>query len=184
MGRAVSATGSHRKRRISVIGATGVAAAVLALLAAAAQPAVMLAHAELISSVPANRAQLDAAPAAVSLVFDRELLPDGTGFVVNDGGGRTVGEGALDLTVPDRNEIRGAVTILGSGTFTVAWTAVAGDGHAESGRLSFTVRASASGAAPDTAIAASKVDPASLTGGLLLVLATAHALRRSRRAQR
>jgi methionine-rich copper-binding protein CopC len=100
-----------------VIGATGIAAAVLALLAAAAQPAVALAHAELISSVPADGAQLDAAPAGVSLVFDGELLPDGTGFVVTDGGARAV-------------------------------------------------------------------DPASLTAGLLLVLATAHAVRRWRLAQR
>jgi methionine-rich copper-binding protein CopC len=174
---------SQRRRRTSLIRATRVSAAVLALLAVAAQPAMVHAHAELVSSVPADGAELDAPPAVVSLVFNGELLPDGTGFVVTDSGDRSVGEGELDLSVADRNEIRGPVTILGSGTFTVDWTAIAGDGHAESGRLSFTVRASASGAAPDTAMATAKVDPASLIGGLLLLVATTH-LRRERRAQR
>ena len=76
-------------------------------LAVAIMPGAALAHAELSSSSPAADDTLTVPPAAVSLVFDGELTPDGTGFTVTDPDGEVVGEGALDLTVAERNEVRG-----------------------------------------------------------------------------
>jgi len=186
MGRAVSRKRPKdaRQEDIGVNRFIRVAVAVLTLLAAAAAPAAVLAHAELMSSSPADGAQLDSPPNDVSLVFDDELLAEGTGFTVTDADGNTIGEGELDLSVADRNEIRGDVTITEEGTYHVAWKAVSADGHAESGELTFTVGPAGSGASPNTAVAAAEMDPALLAGGLLLVAATALELRRRRRASR
>ena len=79
-----------------------------------------------------------APPEAVTLVFDGELTPDGTGFTVTDADGDVVGEGALDLTVAERNEIRGDLEPGEPGTYTVTWTAVSADGHEERGDFTFT----------------------------------------------
>jgi methionine-rich copper-binding protein CopC len=143
------------------------------------QPAAVRAHAELTSSSPADGARLRIPPTEVNLVFDGELLPDGTGFVVTDAEGRSVGQGVLDLIVPDRNEVRGTVTIAGPGTFTVAWTAVAADGHTESGSLSFTVGTTAS-SQPDTAMESAATDAMPIIAGVHL-LAAATVLRARRR---
>ena len=119
-------------------------------LAVAIMPAAALAHAELSSSSPAADDTLTVPPAAVTLVFDGELTPDGTGFTVTDPDGDVVGEGALDLAVAERNEIRGDLDAGGPGTYTVTWTAVAADGHEERGDFSFTV-AGADAESPNTA---------------------------------
>ena len=80
-----------------------------------------------------------APPEAVTLVFDGELTPDGTGFTATDADGDVVGEGALDLTVAERDEIRGDLEPGGPGTYTVTWAAVSADGHEERGDFTFTV---------------------------------------------
>ncbi len=97
-----------------------------------------LAHAGLLSSSPAADDTLTVPPEAVTLVFDGELTPDGTGFTVTDADGDVVGEGALDLTVAERNEIRGDLEPGEPGTYTVTWTAVSADGHEERGDFTFT----------------------------------------------
>ena len=140
---------------------------------AAMTPTAALGHAGLESSTPASGATLITAPTEVALVFAGELVPDGSGFTVTDDEGRTVGTGELDLAVAERNEIRGRVTIGRPGTFTVAWTSVAADGHREAGEFTFTYGA----AAPDTAARA----PAGSTtaiGSVLLLVAAALFLRR------
>ena len=85
-------------------------------LAVAVMPGAALAHAELSSSSPAAGDTLTVPPAAVTLIFDGELTPDGTGFTVTDPDGDAVGEGALDLTVAERNEVRGDIDAAGPGT--------------------------------------------------------------------
>ena len=86
--------------------------AALALGAAlAALPAVAVAHAELVSSDPEAGANLDAAPSEVTLTFDDELEPDGSGFTVTDHHDDEVGSGTLDLDVADRNILAGGVSI-------------------------------------------------------------------------
>ena len=160
-----------RPARLAVVAVT--------LLALSAWPSPSLAHAELVSSTPADGAALDAPPEEVVLAFDSELVPDGTSFTVSDATAATVGNGELDLAVAERNELRGPVAITAAGTYTVAWTAVALDGHAESGRLTFSVTAPAHPDSPDTATAAPSAPwPALL--GLALVLAAVLVARRIR----
>lgn len=149
----------------------------------ASAPAVTLAHAELVSSSPAAGAQLDDPPREVTLTFDGELLPDGSGLVVTRAGAGEVGAGSLDLDVADRNVIAGEVTITEQGVYVVAWMAASVDGHAVSGEFSF--RYGAPEGAPDTALPAPERPGAlMLAGGLLLALsflsAAWTALRRAR----
>lgn len=146
----------------------------LALMTAAA-PIAAFAHAGLVSSTPAADVELATPPDEVALVFGGELSPDGTGFTVTDADGTVVGEGELDLTVADRNEVRGAVRIREPGTYTVEWTSVAADGHQETGDYAFTFAMHA----PDTA--ARPADDVPPLGPILLVIAVAIGLRRARK---
>lgn len=142
----------------------------------AAAPA--LAHAELVSTLPAADARLEVAPEAVVLTFDDELSPSGSGFVVADDDGQVVGGGELDLTVADRNVISGPVTITEPGTYTVEWTSSALDGHEEEGSFVFSVGAPGSAEPPDTATGRQNPTP---LGAILLALAVVLALRSARK---
>lgn len=135
----------------------------------AMMPIATLAHAGLTSSSPSAGETLTTTPKVVTLVFDGELGPDGTGFTVTDPGGATVGVGELDLTVAERNEVSGGVEIDGPGTYTVTWTAVAADGHEEEGELVFTVAGAAE--PPNTAAIASDRNVPATLGTILLVVA-------------
>jgi methionine-rich copper-binding protein CopC len=157
--------------------------AALALLGAAV-PIATLAHAGLASSTPAAGATLSAPPESVTLIFDDELLPDGTGFSVTDPSGASVGEGELDLAVAERNEIAGPVAIADAGVYTVAWTSVAADGHEEAGEFTFTVGSEPEASdSPDTAMPTHSSEVPTL-GALFLLAAVAVALRRARGAVR
>ena len=147
-------------------------------LAFAIMPIAALAHVSLVSSSPAAGDTLTAAPESVTLVFDGELTPDGTGFTVTDPDGDVVGEGALDLTVAERNEIRGDLEEGGPGTYTLAWTSVAADGHEESGDFTFTV---ADAESPNTATTPADRDRLAQLGAILLLGAAAIGMRRVRR---
>lgn len=116
----------------------------------AAIPATALAHAELVTTEPAAGGTLDAPPTDITLSFDGELSPDGSGFTVTDATGAEVGSGALDLEVAERNVLRGDVTADADGRYEVAWSAVAIDGHREEGSFAFTVGSTQP--APDTAL--------------------------------
>jgi len=157
-------------------------------LALAALTAIALCHAELVSASPSAGAVLAAPPADVTLVFDGELVPDGSAFTVTDATGTIVGAGAIDLTVADRNQLRGPVTIAEPGTYTVAWTAVSADGHAEPGELTFEYAAPAPGRpAPNTAMPASAQGGTGFEVGVIGVLALITSLAgvvRVRRAER
>ena len=136
-------------------------------LVAAMTPAAALGHAGLESSSPAAGDTLATAPSAVTLVFDGELGPDGTGFTVAGPDGVVVGEGELDLTVAERNQVSGGVEITQPGIYLVAWTVVAADGHEEEGDFVFTFASTAE--PPNTAV--SPADPRlPLTLGLVLLL--------------
>jgi methionine-rich copper-binding protein CopC len=157
----------------------------------AAFPAVASAHAELVSSDPVAGSNLDAAPTEVTLTFDDELEPDGSGFTVTDHHGDEVGSGELDLDVADRNVLSGAVTITEPGVYTVAWTVLGADGHEISGTFSFgyqTDEEIPEGEGdghghenPDTAMPAKGGAPGAptLIGIALLLLAAPLAIRRA-----
>ena len=113
-------------------------------------PAAALGHAGLLSSSPPDGATLDAPPPEVVLTFDEELVPDDSSFSVTDPGGVEVGAGGVDLTVADRNVMRGPMHASEPGAYLVAWTARAADGDETTGSLSFSV--AGSGSVPDSAI--------------------------------
>ena len=156
-------------------------AAAAALVAATASTAA--AHAEIVSSAPPAGANLQAPPTEVTITFDDELDPDASGFIVTDSHGMEVGSGEVDLTVADRNVIKGAVTITDPGIYTVTYAVAGLDGHQIEGTFSFGVLATGpipgqTGGEPDTAL--SREPPASrlvMLGILLLVLAGATAAR-------
>jgi len=144
-------------------------------------PPLASAHAELLSTSPADGVNLDEAPTEVVMVFDGELDPDGSEFTVTDASGAEVGAGEVDLDVAERNEMRGDVEITAPGTYTVTWTAVAADGDEESGEFAFGYRANRGGAsdeAPNTSVSPSGGDSRLIvTGVALLAVAGLRALR-------
>ena len=167
----------------------GLIAGLLAIaMAALASP--VAAHAFPESSNPAPGENLDSAPTEVSITFDDEVDPDGSSFQVKDADGNVVGEGAVDLTVADRNVLRGDVDITEPGLFEVTWAALSIDGDTTHG--SFTFGFQASGAvpsdapqeeAPDTAVPAPAVTAPAvlwLVGLLLLAMSAFIWMRRLR----
>ncbi len=127
-------------RRRAVTLALALALALAGLLALAGPAS---AHAELVSSSPADGAVIASEPSQVTLVFSeavtlrlssiRVIGPDG--LQVDSGAPRTVGSGderiAVDLAADPRQ-----------GTFVLEWRATAADdGHTTSGALTFSVGA-------------------------------------------
>jgi methionine-rich copper-binding protein CopC len=136
-------------------------------MTAASLPGPALAHAELVSSAPADGAMLDSPPREIVITFEGELQPEGSGFAVAGAGGE-VGTGGVDLQVAERNVLRGDVAITEPGIYTVKWTVVAADGDEQLGDFSFTV---SGGTVPVTAVATPDGPMRSaltLTGMLLL----------------
>jgi methionine-rich copper-binding protein CopC len=116
----------------------------LALLvwAAAAPPA--RAHADLVSSSPAEGERLAQPPAAILLVFDEELDAQGSQFQVYDAAGQLVPavSGQVDLTDPEHARlVAESVPALPDGAYIVRWTALSadGDGAVTTGEFVFGV---------------------------------------------
>jgi methionine-rich copper-binding protein CopC len=133
-------------------------------------PSLVLAHADLVSTSPADGENLDEAPDEVVMVFESEIDPHGSEFTVTDADGNVVGEGAADLEVAERNEMRGDLQIDEPGVFTVAWTSVAADGFVANGTFRFGYQADP-GAAPNTATSPAADWRLILAGAALLILA-------------
>lgn len=154
----------------------------LALVAAGAVlgAAPVAAHAVLTEADPAAGAQLDTPPTEVVLVFDGELSPETSRFVVTDADGAVAGEGRLDLEVAERNRLRGPVDAMAPGSYTVTWSVTGDDGHAVEDAYTFSVRGETAGEGdepepPDTALPGA-MDVASAIG--LALLAAAAPVRR------
>lgn len=141
------------------------------------------AHAELTGSMPEPGAELQDAPPEIRLTFSDELNPEASGFVLLGPDRGEVATGAVDLEVAERNELSAAVTLTEPGAYTVDWTAVAADGHPETGSFTFGYRsATVERETPDTALG----QPAGTTlpiGALLLGLAAMLVAARGRRAR-
>jgi methionine-rich copper-binding protein CopC len=120
--------------------------ALLALLAALALTAVLAtssalpaqAHDRLVGSDPADGAQLDAPPAAITLSFNTEPLAVEPQVVVTDAAGTVVAEGAPTIDGANASLPLDAAALTG-GTYSVAWRVVSSDGHPIEGTLSFGV---------------------------------------------
>lgn len=169
----------RRYARLLVI--TVAAGALLAI------PAVTSAHVELISSSPEAGANLDTAPTEVTVTFDDELDADQSTFRVTDADGNEVGSGEVDLTVADRNVLRGDVTISDPGIYTVRYSVAGVDGHEIDGTFSFGFNSDQAipeptggvhDEGPDTALPYQPRSPIVVVGLMLIFLAAAVGFRR------
>ncbi len=119
--------------------ALAVALAFLLSLGVIATPA--HAHTDLVSTAPADGDVLDAAPAAVTLTFNEELLEAAVRVSITDENGAVVAKDIAtstgsDVTVPWPEDLE-------AGTYTVSYRVVSGDGHPVSGDITFTFGAPA-----------------------------------------
>ncbi len=146
---------------------TMIAALTLLLVLAPAASA----HAELAEASPEPGSELDEAPPEIRISFTGELDPEASGFVLSGPDGNELASGVVDLEVAERNELHAPVVITEPGTYTVEWTAVAADGHPESGGFTFGYRSeTVEPETPDTALRRPGT-PASMVGALLVSLA-------------
>jgi methionine-rich copper-binding protein CopC len=141
---------AHAFRRLALVPLLAVLALISVVLAPPAH-----AHDVLISSEPADGAQLGSAPSEIVLTFNNELLDSAQAVIVTDGSGATVAEGAptvqgKDATFP--------LPALGAGEYTAEWSVVSSDGHRIDGRLGFAVAGGA--AEPTTEAGAAPSAPA------------------------
>ncbi|MBD7950703.1 copper resistance CopC family protein [Oerskovia rustica] len=129
---------------VAVLAALATLAATLLLGIGGAAPA--QAHDRIVSTDPADGAQLDAAPAALTMTFSTEPLAVEPQVVVTDAAGTVVAQGSPTIegtsaTFPWPAELTGD-------TYTIAWRVVSSDGHPIEGTFSFAVAAAPEPAAP------------------------------------
>jgi methionine-rich copper-binding protein CopC len=107
-------------------------ATMIAVVLALATPAA--AHTELLGTSPAQAAVVTSPIEEVTLTFSGPVLPGGSSVIVSgpDGQDHSTGE----LTVLDF-VVHQPVTSLASGSYRVAWTVIAGDGHPMTGEFTF-----------------------------------------------
>ena len=159
----------------------------LVMAALLAIPAVASAHVELVSTSPEAGDNLDSAPTEVVVTFNEELDPDHSTFTVADASGNEVGSGEVDLTVADRNVMRGDVTVSDPGIYTVSYIVAGVDGHEIEGTFSFGYNTDATipeptggehDEGPDTALPYGQPSPLPVVGALLIGLAALLGVRR------
>jgi methionine-rich copper-binding protein CopC len=149
-------------RRLAALGA-----ATTIVLAA---PALVFGHVHLESTTPEAGDNLDDPPGEVVIEFDGELNPDESGFTVHGPGEVEVGAGEVDLSVADRNILRGDVTITEPGIYTVEYSVVGQDGHEVAGEFSFGYQASEPVPQPTDDHGHGDTSVAPTTGGALIAL--------------
>jgi len=148
----------------------GAAAVILALLCSLAALSPALAHAELVRSDPADGAALAKPPRQVRLWFSEALAPGVSQARVLDVGGQAVAGVALQFDRTDPSLLMLALPPLPDGQYTIAYSIVsADDGHASSGRLTFTAGgryAASASAAGQVSDSGAPVFPSPLEVGL------------------
>lgn len=95
------------------------------------------AHAALESSTPADDAELDRPPTAVTLTFNEAVNAEFVDVLVTGPDGATVVAGDAEVTGPTVTQPLGALTA--SGRYDVAYRVVSADGHPIEGTVGFTV---------------------------------------------
>ena len=102
--------------------------------------AVVVAHSQLVSSIPGAGQSVDTPPAELRLQFSESIAAGYTSFDLLDGTGKTLllSAGAIDPT--DDHLLVGTLPALGPDTYTVDWRALsAADGHVTEGAFTFGV---------------------------------------------
>jgi hypothetical protein len=93
------------------------------------------AHSELVSSDPADGAQLDAPPTTVSFTFNEDLLPDFVRLIATNPAGVT---GDLPISAVEGPTVTATWPAAEGGTWTVNYRVVSQDGHPIEGGITFT----------------------------------------------
>lgn len=118
------------------------AAVVATLLAAVTTAPPAAAHAELVSSTPAEGATVQRLPGAVTLSFSEPVRTPA--FVeVATPGGRKVAAG--DVVIRDTDVVQRLGDFGNPGRYALSYRVTSADGHSISGTVRFTVQATASG---------------------------------------
>lgn len=112
--------------------------AVAALLIAACQLA--YAHAYPTHQAPAAGSTVPASPKDVAIDFDDGLEPAFSSITVTDAQGNAVTSGKAVVAPSNRKHMSVGLDTLTPGVYTVAWVAVADDGHRTQGHSTFTVK--------------------------------------------
>ncbi|HUS41833.1 MAG TPA: copper resistance protein CopC [Ilumatobacteraceae bacterium] len=97
------------------------------------------AHAELLSSFPANQQLLDDPPSEIALQFTEAVDPIEPGIRLLDADGDEVEIGAVDQSAGSDRMRSSIPTTLGDGTYVVAWQGVSADSHRVRGSFTFSV---------------------------------------------
>jgi copper transport protein len=97
------------------------------------------AHAELLSSFPANQELLAESPTEIALQFTETVDPIEPGIRLLDADGNEVELDPVDQSAGS-DRMRSAIpTTLDDGTYVVAWQAVSTDSHRVRGSFTFSV---------------------------------------------
>lgn len=132
------------------------------------------AHAALISSDPANGAQLDASPARITLTFNQDVEPQFATVTVSGPDGTAYADGAVRVDGPDA--VIDVKPLGPAASYVVAYRVISADGHPITGQYTFEVTevapAPANSAAPATA-QPSAAEPASYDQGFPVWIAVA-----------
>jgi methionine-rich copper-binding protein CopC len=98
------------------------------------------AHAHLTSATPAAGATVAAAPTELDLTFSEDVNLKFTGVKVTGPGKASVKTGEPMLMGGKTTVMVPIAGTLAAGVYTVAWHALAADGHKTSGTYSFTIK--------------------------------------------
>ncbi len=159
----IAQSGLPGRPAAGTIARRSIPATLAALLVALVGAGAALAHAELVTSDPADGAVLDTSPTTITLTFSENLDPAKSSFRLLGPDGATLGTGAATAAK--------AMTLepppLSDGAYTIKWTsASADDGDIERGQLTFTVQLAAASlppsAPPTASTAPSPSAPASI----------------------
>jgi len=121
---------------LSFVSTARLATAALAVAAAS----LAFAHAMPTHREPAAGATVDTKLNKISIDFDDRIEPSFSSIDVTDAQGKSVisGKAAVDAANPKHMSV--SVGTLAPGKYTVAWVAVAADGHRTQGRYKFSVK--------------------------------------------
>ena len=98
------------------------------------------AHAHLLRATPADGSTVATAPSALVLDFSEGVQLSFTGVTVTGPDKAAVSTGAASVSSDGKEMTVPLAATLAAGTYTVAWHALATDGHKTHGTYSFTVR--------------------------------------------
>ncbi len=122
-------------------------AGLFALLVVGTVPLRVSAHVALVAATPVAGATVGQSPAAVRLRLDQSPDPQFSQITLLDTMGHIVAGGAAQRDPANPNDIAVSLPKLVPGVYTVAWQALAPDGHLTKGNYSWTL-AAAGAAAP------------------------------------